>query len=328
MGWFRSQASSKTSGLRENENSDTSTHVDKHLGKITEAILSSYDTGGGMNNIDGTNLPSKRAVAGICEDLLQLLFPGFHDAEPIHSKDLRRVTSHRIFGIVERLADEVCKSLRLGEPTCPRERADAVVQQFLETVPHVRELLRTDVESAFSGDPAAGSSEEIILSYPYLEAIAIQRSAHMLYSHQIPLIPRMMTEWAHSRTGIDIHPGAHIASHFFIDHGTGVVIGETSTVGAHVKLYQGVSLIARSLAGGQALKGVRRHPTIEDHVTVYAGTTIMGGDTIIGAGSTIGANVFLTHTVPPRSLVLAEGHGVKVLDKDKRETHDDSSWMI
>ena len=302
--------------------------MDKDLGKITESILNSYATGGGMNNIDGSNLPSKRAIASICEDLLQLLFPGFHDAEPIHTKDLRRVTAHRIFSIAERLSEEVCKSLRLGEPGCPRERADAVVRQFLETVPHVRDLLRTDVEAAFAGDPAAANSEEIILSYPYLEAIAIQRSAHMLYCHQIPLIPRMMTEWAHSRTGIDIHPGAHILSHFFIDHGTGVVIGETSTVGAHVKLYQGVSLIGRSLAGGQALKGKKRHPTIADHVTIYAGTTIMGGDTEIGAGSTVGANVFLTHSVPPRSLVLAEGHGVRVLDKDRRDGDTSEDWMI
>ncbi len=302
--------------------------MDKDLGKITESILNSYATGGGMNNIDGSNLPSKRAIASICEDLLQLLFPGFHDAEPIHTKDLRRVTSHRIYSIAERLSEEVCKSFRLGEPGCPRERADAVVRQFLETVPHVRDLLRTDVEAAYAGDPAAANSEEIILSYPYLEAIAVQRSAHMLYCHQIPLIPRMMTEWAHSRTGIDIHPGAHILSHFFIDHGTGVVIGETSTVGAHVKLYQGVSLIGRSLAGGQALKGKKRHPTIADHVTIYAGTTIMGGDTEIGAGSTVGANVFLTHSVPPRSLVLAEGHGVRVLDKDRRDGDTSEDWMI
>ena len=303
--------------------------MDKNLGKITESILNSYDTGGGMNNIDGSNLPSKRAIASICEDLLQLLFPGFHDAEPIHSKDVRRVTSHRIFSIAERLSEEVCKSLRLGEPKCPRERADLVVGQFLETIPNVRSLLRTDVEAAFEGDPAAGGSEEIILSYPYLEAVAIQRSAHMLYCHQIPLIPRMMTEWAHSRTGIDIHPGAHINSHFFIDHGTGVVIGETSVLGHHVKLYQGVSLIAKSLAGGQALRGKKRHPTVEDHVTVYAGTTIMGGDTLIGAGSTIGANVFLTHSVPPRSLVVAEGHGIRVLDKDRRDGELlPEDWMI
>ncbi|HEX8295950.1 MAG TPA: serine acetyltransferase [Chthoniobacteraceae bacterium] len=302
--------------------------MDKDLGKITEAILSSYNTGGGMNNIDGSNLPSKRAIASICEDLLQLLFPGFHDQEPIHSRDLRRVTSHRIYSIADRLTEELCKSLRLAEPSCPRERAETVVTDFLSTVPIVRAQLRTDVEAAYAGDPAAGGYDEIILSYPYLEAIAIQRSAHMLYCHDVPLIPRMMTEWAHSRTGIDIHPGAHIKSHFFIDHGTGVVVGETSVIGSRVKLYQGVSLIARSLAGGQALKGKQRHPTVEDDVTVYAGTTIMGADTVIGTGSTIGANVFLTHSVPPRSLVLAEGHGVRVLDKDQRNLAIGDDWMI
>ncbi len=302
--------------------------MDTDLAKIVEQILSSYQTGGGMNNIDGSNLPSKPALATICEDLLQLLFPGFHDQEPIHSQHLRRVTQHRVLSVSDRLADEICKSLRLSEPSCPKERAQEIVFQFLSTLPVVRELLRTDVEAAFQGDPAAGGTSEIILAYPYLEAIAIQRCAHMLYCHQVPLIPRMMTEWAHSRTGIDIHPGAHILSHFFIDHGTGVVIGETSVIGTHVKMYQGVSLIARSLAGGQALKGKKRHPTVEDHVTIYAGSTIMGGDTVIGAGSTIGANVFLTHSIPPRSLVLAEGKELRILDKDKR--HDDAAldWVI
>lgn len=301
--------------------------MDKDLSKITEAILTSYSTGGGMNNIDGSNLPSKRALASICEDLLQLLFPGFHDQEPIHSRDVKRVTAHRIYSIADRLVEEVCKSLRLSEPACPREKAERVVLDFLSTMPIVRGQLRTDVEAAFEGDPAAGGLDEIILSYPYLEAIAIQRAAHMLYCHHIPLIPRMMTEWAHSRTGIDIHPGAHIYSHFFIDHGTGVVIGETSIIGQRVKLYQGVSLIARSLAGGQALKGKKRHPTIEENVTIYAGTTIMGGDTVIGAGSTIGANVFLTHSVPPRSLVVAEGHSVRVMPKDHRDAAW-ADWMI
>jgi serine O-acetyltransferase len=165
----------------------------------------------------------------------------------------------------------------------------------------------------------------VILSYPFIEAIAVQRSAHVLYALGVSLIPRMMTEWAHSRTGIDIHPGAQIGSHFFIDHGTGVVIGETSVLGAHVKLYQGVSLIARSLAGGQALRGQKRHPSIEENVTIYANATIMGGDTVIGAGSTVGASVFLTHSVPARSLVLAEGQGVRVLEKDRKVTDD---WMI
>jgi serine O-acetyltransferase len=302
--------------------------MDQELGKITESILASYRIGGGMNNIDGSNLPSKRALAAICEDLLQLLFPGFHDQEPIHSQHLRRVTSHRIFSIADRLKDEVCKSLRLREPGCPDEEAQRIVLQFLESLPHVRELLRTDVQAAFDGDPAAGSFDEIILSYPSLEAVAIQRSAHMLYCHHVPLIPRMMTEWAHGRTGIDMHPGAHIKSHFFIDHGTGVVIGETSIIGSHVKLYQGVSLVARSLSGGQQLKGVKRHPTVEDNVTIYAGTTVIGGDTVIGAGSTIGANVFLTHSVPPRSLVFYEEKSLRLLSKDKKPEEWVQDWII
>jgi serine O-acetyltransferase len=302
--------------------------MDKELGSITEKILASYKSVGGMNNIDGSNLPSKRALAVICEDLLQILFPGFHDQEPIHSKDLRHVTSHRLYSIASRLKDEICKSLRLGEPTCPDARAEEIVMKFLETLPFVRQQLHTDVEAAFNGDPAAGSFDEVILSYPYLESIAIQRCAHMLYCHQLPLIPRMMTEWAHSRTGIDIHPGAHIKSHFFIDHGTGVVIGETSVIGCHVKMYQGVSLVARSLAGGQQLKGKKRHPTVEDHVTIYAGTTIIGGDTVIGEGSTIGANVFLTHSVPPRSLVFYEENQLRILDKAKRPEEWVADWVI
>jgi serine O-acetyltransferase len=222
--------------------------------------------------------------------------------------------------IADRLKAEVCKSLRLAEPGCPDARAQDIVMQFLSTIPFVRNQLRTDVEAAYAGDPAARSFDEIIVAYPYLETIAIQRSAHMLYCHDVPLIPRIMTEWAHSRSGIDIHPGAHIHEYFFIDHGTGVVVGETSVIGNRVKMYQGVSLIARSLAGGQALKGKKRHPTVEDDVTIYAGTTIMGGDTVIGAGSTIGANVFLTHSIPPRSLVFYEEKQLKILDKDKRGT--------
>jgi serine O-acetyltransferase len=298
------------------------------LAKITDEILGSYETVGGINNIDGSNLPSKRAIASICEDLLQILFPGFHDQEPIHSNHLRRVTTYRIQSVTDRLKEEICKSLRLAEPGCPEARAQDIVLQFLSTVPFVRNQLRTDVEAAYAGDPAANSFDEIIVAYPYLESIAIQRSAHMLYCHDVPLIPRMMTEWAHSRSGIDIHPGAHIHESFFIDHGTGVVVGETSVIGNHVKMYQGVSLIARSLAGGQQLHGKKRHPTVEDNVTIYAGTTIMGGDTVIGAGSTIGANVFLTHSIPPRSLVFYEEKQLTILKKDQRNAAVAEDWVI
>jgi serine O-acetyltransferase len=291
------------------------------------SLLESYRIGG-MNHIDGTNLPSKRAVSELCEDLLQLLFPGFHDLEPIHSVHIARVTQHRIRSLGERLQQEIGKSLS----TCSKGADAAAVASrhtsaFLVGLPQVRATLQTDVQTAFNGDPAASGADEIILAYPFVEAIAIQRCANLLYRLSVPLLPRIMTEWAHSRTGIDIHPGAQIGSHFFIDHGTGVVIGETSVIGSNVKLYQGVSLIARSLAGGQALKGKKRHPTIEANVTIYAGTTIMGGDTIVGAGSTIGAGVFLTRSVPPRSLVFYREQELQIVEKNRKgENWDD--WAI
>jgi serine O-acetyltransferase len=190
----------------------------------------------------------------------------------------------------------------------------------------VRELLRADIEAAYDGDPAALRPEEIILSYPFIEAIAIQRIAHRLHSFGAPLIPRMMTEWAHSRTGIDIHPGAVIGSHFFIDHGTGVVVGETCRIGNHVKLYHGVTLGARSFArdeSGRAVKGGKRHPDVEDNVTIYPNSTILGGETVIGANSTIGANVFLMHSVPPNSLVVYEEKQLSLFDKTTKQRTPD-----
>lgn len=301
--------------------------MEKALSQVVRDILASYERVGGLNNTDGLNLPSKRSIHGICDDLLQILFPGFHDEEAVHKNSLPVLTRHRVSSMVERLEEEVCKSLRIDDPECPTSRARAILLEFCEALPGLRDLLSTDIEAAFKGDPAAINREEIILSYPCIETISIQRLAHQLYNSGVPMIPRMMTEWAHSRTGIDIHPGAKIGSHFFIDHGTGVVIGETSVIGHHVKLYQGVALIARSLSGGQALRGVKRHPTLEDKVTVYAGTTIMGGDTVIGEGSTIGANVFVTHSVPARSLVLIEEKQLSILNKDARKAQH-LEWSI
>lgn len=291
------------------------------LAEVIDKTLASYAQVGGINNIDGLNLPSKQAVYEICEDLLQVLFPGFHDREPIHSSDLRQVTAYRLQSIADRLELEVCKSLRVQDRECPSEMVKEVLINFLAGLPAVRELLRTDVESAYEGDPAAVSYEEIILSYPFLEAIAIQRLAHRLYGEGLPLLPRIMTEWAHSRTGIDIHPGADIGTHFFIDHGTGVVIGETCRIGHHVKLYHGVTLGAKSFQKdeqGNILKGGQRHPKVEDYVTIYPGSTVLGGETVIGARSTIGGNVFLMHSVPPDSLVVYEETQLKILPKPAR----------
>jgi len=205
----------------------------------------------------------------------------------------------------------------------PRGAAREFTLRFLSKLPEVREILSTDVDAAFDGDPAAKSKDEVIVSYPFIEAIAVQRLAHVLYGEGIELIPRIMTEWAHSRTGMDLHPGATIGTHFFIDHGTGTVIGETTTIGKHVKMYHGTTLGARSTSGGQELRGQKRHPTIEDHVTIYPGATILGGETVIGAHSTIGGNVFLMDSVDPHSLVIYDGLDMRVLNKQEKAKASD-----
>jgi serine O-acetyltransferase len=245
--------------------------------------------------------------------LLQILFPGFFEAQAIHREKVETLTNDRIGDVMERLEREIRPSLacRKDPPDDVPAEAHRLACDFLSSIPGVRALLKTDVQAAFDGDPAAASYDEVILAYPGLEAISIQRLAHVLYNCGVPLIPRMMTEWAHSRTGIDIHPGAQIGEYFFIDHGTGVVIGETARLGHHVKLYQGVGLVARSLAAGQQLKGRRRHPCIEDFVTLYANASIVG-DITIGRGSTIGANVFITDSVPPDSVVALGEQKIEV----------------
>ena len=289
--------------------------------KIIEGLIDSYAEVGGINHIDCTNLPSKRSVASICENLLQLLFPGFHDEEPVASNQLRDLTAARIETVMGQLEGEVAKGLS-GETERPSD--DSVykaVCSLMDSLSAVRRMLRADVEAAYEGDPAAKSFEEIILSYPCIEAIAVQRVAHILYRAGVPLLARMMTEWAHGRTGIDIHPGASIGSHFFIDHGTGVVIGETCEIGDRVKLYHGVTLGARSFpkdGDGRVVKGIKRHPRVEDGVTIYPNATVFGGETIIGEGSTIGANAFLHGSIPPHSLVAIEPIAHKILDKRER----------
>ena len=222
------------------------------------------------------------------------------------------------------LEDEIRKSLEYHPPADLAKKdipkaAHSLTVEFLGSLPRIREMLQTDVEAAFNGDPAALSKEEVIVSYPFIEAIAVQRLAHELYLKNIALIPRIMSEWAHSRTGMELHPGAKIGSHFFVDHCTGTVVGETVVIGNHVKLYHGVTLGAKSTAGGQALRGKKRHPTIEDRVTIYPGATILGGETVIGAGSTIGGNVFIMDSVAPNSLVIYDGLDMRVLNKADTE---------
>jgi serine O-acetyltransferase len=296
------------------------------LADLTGCLMESYYHAGGINHVDGKNLPSKQAIAEITTDLLRLLFPGFFDEEPIPSSEIEAVTLALLDSVLRRLENEIGKSLEYASPAGlgdadPPELAHALTLKFLGKLPRVRELLQTDTEAAYDGDPAAFSKDEVIVAYPFIEAIAVQRMAHELYLDDIPLIPRIMTEWAHSRTGMDLHPGARIGTHFFVDHCTGTVVGETAIIGNHVKMYQGVGLVARSLAAGQALRGQKRHPTLQDRVTIYAGATIIGGDTVIGEGSTIGASVSLTTSVPANSLVVMESTRVKITPKLSRETY-------
>ncbi|HSJ04183.1 MAG: serine O-acetyltransferase EpsC [Verrucomicrobium sp.] len=287
-------------------------------------MLKSYQEVGGINHLDCANLPSKRVIASLCEDLLQLMFPGFFAEEAVATSELPILTNELVKSVHDRLTAEVEHSLRLANPSSNgnQSRAHQLTCKFIRYFPVVRRLLQTDVEAAYVGDPAARSYDEIILAYPGLEAIAIQRLAHILYTEQVPLIPRMMTEWVHSKTGIDIHPGAQIGSHFFIDHGTGVVIGETCVIGSNVKLYHGVTLGARSFQKdeeGNLVKGIKRHPDVEDNVTIYPNAIILGGDTVIGARSTIGANVFLMKSVAADTLLVRGEQVQRTHDKNSRK---------
>jgi len=294
--------------------------------QLTEVLVGSYERVGGINNLDGKNLPSKRAIGLITLDLVRLLFPGFFDEKLIHSSEIKTETALLLDQVLSSLEAEMAKSLEYSPPPelqSPKRDLRAIARaralDFLGKLPRIRDMLQTDTEAAYNGDPAALSKEEVIVAYPFIETIAVQRLAHELYLDHIPLIPRIMSEWAHARTGMDLHPGAQIGSHFFVDHCTGTVVGETTIIGNHVKMYQGVGLVAKSLSLGQKLRGQKRHPTIEDHVTIYAGATIMGGDTVVGEGSTIGANVFLTSSVPAHSLVIQEAANVKVMSKKARQ---------
>jgi serine O-acetyltransferase len=288
--------------------------------QLTNQLVASYAKAGGINHLDGKNLPSKRAVAAITVDLLRLLFPGFFDEKPIHSSEIKVETAALLDSVYGALEDEVRKSLEYQPPAGLAKKdihhaAHKLTGQFLAKLPELREILQTDMLAAFDGDPAASSKDEVLVAYPFVEAIAVQRLAHELFLKAVPLIPRIMSEWAHARTGMELHAGAQIGSHFFVDHCTGTVVGETCIIGNHVKMYHGVTLGAKSTAGGQQLRGKKRHPTIEDRVTIYPGATILGGDTVIGAGSTIGGNVFIMESVQPNSLVIYDGLDMRVLDK-------------
>ena len=305
---------------------DTVTH-------LTNQLVESYARVGGINHLDGKNLPSKRAITSITQDLLRLLFPGFFDEKLIHSSEIKVVTAELLDEVLGNLEDEIRKSLEYNPPShLPKQNITAAAHdlavEFLGSLPRIREMLQTDMEAAYAGDPAAKSKEEVLVSYPFIEAIAVQRLAHELYLKDVALIPRIMTEWAHIRTGMDLHPGAQIGSHFFVDHCTGTVVGETAIIGDHVKMYHGVTLGAKSTANVEQLRGHKRHPTIEDNVTIYPGATILGGETVIGAGSTIGGNVFLMESVAPNSLVIYNAPDARVLSKRGKKDRAAADFQI
>ncbi len=276
--------------------------------KLTAKIVETYEDGSGINFIDSANLPSQNKILEILDLIIEIVFPGCKGQRKVTSSNISYVVGDIISQVKSELAEQIEKSLRFRcrLQSCPatdcHKMADDITGYLLEQLPAIRNTLKTDIHAAFAGDPAAGSLEEIVISYPGLTAITTHRIAHELYLKQVPLIPRMMSERAHHQTGIDIHPGAKIGEYFFIDHGTGIVIGETAEIGKNVKIYQGVTLGALAPAAGKSLRGVKRHPTIEDDVTIYAAATILG-DVRIGRGAVIGGNVWLKDSVPADTIV-------------------------
>ena len=289
----------------------------EQLPDLTDRIVQTYLEVGGINHLGHCPLPNYEAVIEICEDLREILYPGYRRREGLHLGNVTYHVGDLIDGLHDKLTTQISRALRhearvtsaapCGEDFDALGQARAV--QFLEELPDLRRVLALDVQAARDGDPAVSSTDEIVFCYPGLEAVTIYRLAHLLYELKVPLIPRMMTEWAHSKTGIDIHPGAKIGDHFFIDHGTGVVIGQTCEIGNHVKLYQGVTLGALSFptdGDGNLIRGTKRHPTLEDRVVIYANATVLGGLTVIGHDSVIGSSVWLTRSVAPNTTVVLE----------------------
>jgi serine O-acetyltransferase len=282
--------------------------------EITRAILDSYGKlTPKLRHLETTPLPDRGAIIRILDDILEVIYPGYFGSRHLEESNIDYHVGDLVDSIYSRLTKEIYKGVR---PACDRTQdfcphchsiAEDQALDLLQRIPDLRRRLAQDVQAAYDGDPAARSTDEVIFAYPAVYAISVYRIAHELRRNGVPLLPRIMTEHAHSRTGIDIHPGATIGQAFFIDHGTGVVIGETTLIGDRVKLYQGVTIGALSFARdteGHVIRGKKRHPTIEDDVVVYSGATILGGDTVIGKGSVVGGNVWLTRSVPPHTRVI------------------------
>ena len=297
------------------------------LSEIVHQVVRSCQSLPEINHLDSTMLPDSGAAIRIIEVAREIFFPGYCGDRNCTPENMAYHIGDRLHQLYLILSEQIYRSVRhdcrRDGPECPHcmTLAEANAQDVLRRIPEIRRLLTLDVRAAFDGDPAARSFHEIILGYPGMLAISVYRLAHELWVLGVPMLPRMMTEYAHMLTGIDIHPGAIIGESFFIDHGTGVVIGETTVIGKNVKLYQGVTLGALSFPKdgcGKLIRGQKRHPTIEDQVTIYAQATILGGDATIGEGSTIGGNVWLTHSVPPHSIVTVENPRPEIRPKQRR----------
>jgi len=304
----------------------------QELPEIVSGLVESCQDKDTLHHLNLVGLPSREVVIEIVERLKKVLFPGYFGEREVDSFNLAYQMGIEINTLFELLSKQITLSIRhecrRHQMVCTScsERGQKEALALLRKLKGLRKILAEDVRAAYQGDPAAKSFDEIIFGYPSIMAIATYRLAHELHVQEVPLIPRMMAEYAHSVTGIDIHPGAVIGQHFFIDHGTGVVIGETSIIGEYVRIYQGVTLGALSLPmeeKGDALRKMKRHPTIEDHVTIYAGATILGGETVVGAGSVIGGNVWMTRSVPPGVTVMIEAPKLKYKE-EKKETNNES----
>ncbi|MCR5824479.1 MAG: serine O-acetyltransferase [Lachnospiraceae bacterium] len=295
---------------------------DDILDELVDKINENYDNNDLLNPFGKNNLPDRDRIVTIIKAIRRLMFPGYSGQMEFEKSSSRYFAGEMISSIIEELKTQILVALRYGRNVVPEcealvEEAEEISLKFARKFPEIQRILLTDIQAAFDGDPASGSKEAIIFSYPGFNAIFVYRIAHELYLMNVPFIPRMMTEYAHSRTGIDINPGAVIGEYFFIDHGTGVVIGETTEIGNNVKIYQGVTLGALSTRMGQLLAGKKRHPTIKDNVTIYSNASILGGETVIGENCTIGGNAFITDPVPANTLVSMKSPELTFKGKDQ-----------
>ena len=291
--------------------------MEQKMEAVVDRILADYQRGRVIDKMDLFRRPDRDVIIDIIKKLRRIVFPGYYRDKNYRSYNAK----HNISVLVEDVMFNLNRQIALGLENQGKTEAQAQAEaqrlclEFFEQIPKVRNQVHMDVQAAYDGDPAATGMAEIIFAYPGLFAITVYRLAHELYLLDVPMLPRIMTEYAHSITGIDIHPGATIGEYFFIDHGTGIVIGETTVIGNNVKLYQGVTLGAISTRGGQKLRGKRRHPTIENNVTIYAGASILGGDTVIGAGCVIGSNVFITESVAPGTTVTIKNQELQFISR-------------